>query len=202
MGATPAANGSSRWLIFGAFALVALGLAAGLLILSNGGRSGGISVASEAEVGFARDMMVHHAQAVEMALLIYDRTENDILRSIALDMMLTQQAQIGQMQGWLRLWDVPVAGTDLPMAWMGMPTEGLMTGMATDAQMNLLRQAAGVEADRLFISMMIPHHQSGIHMAEAVLERGDTPVVQAMAQAIIDAQQREIEELEALAAEL
>jgi uncharacterized protein (DUF305 family) len=52
-------------------------------------------------------MIVHHAQAVDMALLLYDRTENPDFKTIALDMALTQQTQIGQMQGWLSLWDMP-----------------------------------------------------------------------------------------------
>jgi uncharacterized protein (DUF305 family) len=46
-------------------------------------------------------MMVHHAQAVEMAEIVRDRTENPQTRTLATDIALTQQAQIGQMQGWL-----------------------------------------------------------------------------------------------------
>lgn len=56
------------------------------------------------EAGFARDMMMHHAQAVDMATLLRDRTEDPEMRQLALDIMLTQQAQIGQMQGWLAVW--------------------------------------------------------------------------------------------------
>lgn len=51
------------------------------------------------EVGFARDMMLHHAQAVDMATLVRDRTDDPDMRQIALDMLLTQQGQIGRMQG-------------------------------------------------------------------------------------------------------
>jgi predicted cobalt transporter CbtA len=51
------------------------------------------------EVTFARDMAVHHAQAMEMALVLRDRSTDAELRQFALDIMLTQQAQIGQMQG-------------------------------------------------------------------------------------------------------
>jgi hypothetical protein len=54
-----------------------------------------------AEAGFARAMMVHHAQAVGMAEIVRDKTENEDVRILATDIALTQQAQIGQMQGWL-----------------------------------------------------------------------------------------------------
>lgn len=55
-------------------------------------------------------MSDHHAQAVEMALLARDRTNDEELRRFALDIILTQQAQIGQMQGWLAVWERPLAG--------------------------------------------------------------------------------------------
>ena len=58
-------------------------------------------------MGFARDMMVHHAQAVEMAEIVRDKTENENVRILATDIALTQQAQIGQMQGWLAVWELP-----------------------------------------------------------------------------------------------
>ncbi|MBZ0283911.1 MAG: DUF305 domain-containing protein [Anaerolineae bacterium] len=159
-------------------------------------------VENSSEAGFARDMIVHHSQAVEMTLLLYDRTDDPTLRSIALDMLLAQQNQIGQMQGWLYLWNIPIASTDLPMTWMGMPTEGLMPGMATDEQIVQLRASTGSEADRLFIQLMIPHHQSGIHMAEAIINQTNIPAVQNLARSVIESQQREIDELELILAEL
>jgi uncharacterized protein (DUF305 family) len=150
---------------------------------------------NSAEAGFARDMMVHHSQAVSMAQLLYDRTQNSELRIIALDIMLSQQTQIGQMTGWLDIWGLPTASPALPMTWMDMPTPGLMEGMATDEQLAALRAAKGNDADRLFIQLMIPHHQSALHMAKAILERSNEPIVVELAQAVIDTQQREIDEL-------
>jgi uncharacterized protein (DUF305 family) len=83
------------------------------------------------EVGFARDMMTHHAQAVDMATVLRDRTADTEMRQLALDIMLTQQAQIGQMQGWLNVWGYPIASIEPAMAWMEMPTTDPMPGMAT-----------------------------------------------------------------------
>lgn len=154
--------------------------------------------ANAAEIGFARDMIVHHAQAVDMAMLLYDRTENPDLKTISLDMALTQQAQIGQMQGWLSVWGEPIASADLPMAWMDMAVSGPMPGMATDDELANLRAADGTDADAIFIPLMIAHHQGGVHMAQGLLARSENPVVRRLAQSIIDAQQREIALLESL----
>jgi uncharacterized protein (DUF305 family) len=154
---------------------------------------------NSAETGFARDMILHHEQAVNMALMLYDRTDNPTLRAIALDMMLGQQNQIGQMQGWLSLWGLPVGSAVPPMTWMGMPVEGLMPGMATDDQLAALSESTGIEADRLFIQLMIPHHQSGVHMASAILEDTSIPAVRDLANSIIATQQREITELQRIA---
>ena len=84
-----------------------------------------------AEAGFARDMIVHHGQAVQMAEIIRDKTKSDSMRLLASDISLTQQAQVGIMQGWLGVWGLPITGTEPAMAWMGHPMEGLMPGMAT-----------------------------------------------------------------------
>lgn len=144
------------------------------------------------DVGFARDMMTHHAQAVDMATLLRDRTDDPEMRQLALDIMLTQQAQIGQMQGWLTLWGYPIARTEPAMSWMGMPTRGPMPGMATPEQINQLRSLTGVEADGLFLQLMIAHHRSGVAMGQAALTRADQPEVRALAQSIVDAQTSEI----------
>ena len=153
---------------------------------------------NSAEVGFARDMMMHHAQAVDMATLLRDRTDDPEMRQLALDIMLTQQAQIGQMQGWLAVWQYPIASTDSAMMWMDMPANGGMPGMATQAQLNELRDLQGVEADGLFLQLMIAHHRGGVLMGEAALARVDRPEVRALAQSIVDAQTSEIVAMQTL----
>ncbi len=147
---------------------------------------------SSADAGFARDMMTHHAQAVDMATLMRDRTDDPQMRQLALDIMLTQQAQIGQMQGWLTVWGYPIASTDPAMSWMGMPTMGPMPGMATPEQLNQLRNLNGNEADGLFLQLMIAHHRGGVIMAEAALQLAKQPAVRALAQSIVNAQMSEI----------
>ena len=175
-------------------ALVNVALAVTIAILSFWlGTRRSLGPGSESpEVGFARDMMTHHAQAVDMATLLRDRTDDPALKQFALDIMLTQQAQIGQMRGWLDTWGYPVASTGPAMAWMGMPTTGRMPGMATPEELNQLRNLSGQEADGLFLQLMIVHHRAGVAMGEAILSQTDRPEVRALAQSIVDAQAGEV----------
>jgi uncharacterized protein (DUF305 family) len=145
-----------------------------------------------AEAGFARDMAVHHAQAVEMAELIRTRTDNPEVRTLAVDISLGQQAQIGRMHGWLDVWGLPVTGRTPAMTWMGMPTEELMPGMATRAQLNELAGLSGAQADARFLRLMIPHHQAGVVMAQAAVNRAGRSEVRRLAEAMVAAQQSEI----------
>ena len=66
---------------------------------------------TSADAGFARDMQVHHAQAVRMAMIIRDRSRDPLLRTIAYDIALSQQEQIGQLHGWLIQWGLPATGS-------------------------------------------------------------------------------------------
>ena len=101
----------------------------------------------------------------------------------------------------LRGMDAPEAAeTDEAMAWMGMPTtHEQMPGMATQEQLDELANASGTDADRLFIELMVAHHEGGVHMAEAAADTGENAEVQAMAEAVITGQQGEIAELQRLA---
>ena len=151
-----------------------------------------------AEAGFARDMMVHHAQAVEMAEILRDRTESEEMRTLAADISLTQQAQIGQIQGWLAVWGLPATGVEPAMSWMGHPTSERMPGMASPEEIEELRQAPPDEVDVRFLQLMIPHHQAALPMAEAVLERTDREEVERLAGAITASQEAEIEAMQDL----
>lgn len=178
--------------------LAALSLVIGLLgYWAGAGRPAGPG-ADSPEVGFARDMMTHHAQAVDMATLIRDRTNDKDLRQLALDIMLTQQAQIGQMQGWLTVWGYPIARTAPSMLWMGMPVAGIMPGMATTEQLNQLRSLQGRDAEVLFLQLMINHHRSGVEMAETAVTLASMPEVRDLAQSMIDGQKSEIDLMQAL----
>lgn len=190
-GATPA-RPLIPWLIAAAVLLLAGGLLGYWL-----GRAP-IPAADSVEVGFARDMSIHHEQAVAMAALVYDRSDNDAVRSLAFDILTTQQGQIGIMTGWLDAWGLPLTSAGPRMGWMGMPMTGLMPGMATAEQMAALRAATGTEADTLFLQLMIPHHRSGMEMAQYVADRTRNESIRRFTAGMAAAQGLEITYMEEL----
>ncbi|OJV92196.1 MAG: hypothetical protein BGO39_09590 [Chloroflexi bacterium 54-19] len=139
------------------------------------------------EINFARDMSDHHAQAVDMAVKIRDRTTDPDLRIFALDIILTQQNQIGQMQGWLTVWQYPLAGAKSMMS-----NHGQMMGMATVEQVYALDTLPVAEAEIAFLQLMIRHHQGGVAMARTVLNQTTRPEVTRLANSIVVGQQSEI----------
>jgi uncharacterized protein (DUF305 family) len=147
-------------------------------------------------------MIVHHAQAVQMAEIIRDKTKSASIRLLAADISLTQQAQIGIMQGWLQAWRLPITGEEPAMAWMGHPTDGLMPGMATPDELDRLYKLPPDRADVLFLRLMISHHEAAIPMAKAILKRTDEPGVRELATAIIESQRAEIENMKAMVDEM
>ncbi|MBV9455076.1 MAG: DUF305 domain-containing protein [Rubrobacter sp.] len=150
------------------------------------------------EVGFTRDMIVHHAQAVEMANIARDRTQDPSIRVLATDILLTQQAEIGQMQGWLDAWALAYTGSEPAMNWMGHPTYGRMLGMASPEEIDRLKQATPKEVDEQFLRLMIPHHQGALPMAQAILELSKRPEVARLAQKIQVSQPTEISGMQAM----
>lgn len=166
-------------------------------------------VAGSVDVGFAQDMTVHHNQAVEMAAIAIANAEDPMVRDLAYDILTTQQNQIGQMTGWLSLWNQPLLPTGDYMTWMdsghdmsghgtspsgtaeqqsGMAT---MPGMASSEDMAALRQARGAAADVLFLQLMLRHHEGGLHMMEYGAQYADVPTVRDLAQTMVDTQQSE-----------
>jgi uncharacterized protein (DUF305 family) len=172
--------------------LLAAGVALALLFASQPPAN------DSAEAGFARDMIVHHGQAVQMAEIVRDRTNSDAMRLLAADISLTQQAQVGIMQGWLGVWGLPIGSSEPVMAWMGHPTDGLMPGMATPDEIDRLSKLPPERADVLFLRLMIAHHEAAIPMAQAILKRTDEPEVSHLASSIIGSQKAEIENMQAM----
>ena len=212
-----AASAPRRWVLIVLACLAIGGLAFAIGRFSTFGVSASASAPANdsAEAGFARDMQVHHGQAVEMAMQIYRTTDDTELRTLAYDIATGQSAQRGEMFDWLVQWGLPQAGAPL-MSWMadtqgahgehegtsGEPVDDAALrasmGMATDAELTELRAATGDAADCLFLELMIRHHEGAIPMAEAVLEQGSEPRVLAVATSMKNAQAAEIGAMESI----
>ena len=194
----------SAWLLVVAvIAALVLGAVGGVLLLSPDATPGD----SSAEAGFARDMSVHHSQAVSMAFMAYNATDDEEIRRLAYDIINTQRAQIGMFSGWLQQWDLSQTSLAAPMAWTDhghekpMASYEDMPGMASDEQLAELEAASGVEAEQLFLELMIDHHRGGVEMAEAVVPLTNREEVQRLAQTIVTGQAGEIEYMQDLLAE-
>jgi uncharacterized protein (DUF305 family) len=162
------------------------------------------------EAGFARDMAVHHQQAVELALLVRDRGAAPAVARLAYDTITTQGAQRGMLLGWLQAWGLSATSARPPMGWMGMsPPSGrdlragvLMPGMASRADRTALAAASGRQADARYLRLMIRHHAGGIHMAVAAADAATTPYVAHLAEGMVAAQRAETELMNRLLADL
>ncbi len=200
----------SRGEVVGLSALLAVAsLLAGLVLGWALFGRGGFPLDGSAEAGFARDMQTHHGQAVEMSLLINDRSTDPGIRILAKDIATSQQHQAGQMFAWLAVWGLSPTGSQPAMAWMGSDHHGatstngekvLMPGMASAADLARLKAASGVEAEKIFLTLMIAHHKGGVEMADAVLARSDRTEVVTLAGSMKISQTAEITAMQQLLA--
>jgi uncharacterized protein (DUF305 family) len=160
-----------------------------------------------AEAGFARDMSAHHAQAVQLAMIAWQRASLPETRSMAYATVTAQQAQIGMMQDWLRQWRLMPTALTPPMTWIpGGPAmlgaDGQMPGMASAADIDRLEHAHGSQVDILFCQLMIRHHLGGLHMIDAILGQSQRPEVIDLARGMKNRQQAEITSLHRMLTEL
>jgi uncharacterized protein (DUF305 family) len=207
-------RGTAVVLSIGALVMVLLGATIGLALAHSGPQTVSISADGKDPVntGFARDMVVHHNQGVLMAHVAeLDSTDAEV-RRMAYDIEFQQTSQIGTMQGWLDLWDVPRITEDARMAWMGSagmadmqmsPTTtagatgalsdgAVMPGMATDAEVKKLEGLKGAASDVFFLQLMIRHHQGGAVMMTYAANHAASKVVQNFASKMEAAQTSEI----------
>jgi uncharacterized protein (DUF305 family) len=151
------------------------------------------------DVAFARDMIPHHRQAIEMADLAADRAASAEVRALAGQIRQAQDPEIVQMAGWLTQWGQPVPGAGQHA---GQDDHHGMPGMMTADEMAALHAAAGAEFDRLFLDMMIRHHEGAVQMAGILRADGVHPAVRQLAETIAASQQAEINQMREILAGL
>src|SRR4051794_10531690 len=145
------------------------------------------------DVTFAHEMIAHHQQAIDTASQAPTKTENaDVLR-LAAQIEAAQQPEITTMEAWLSEWKQP-ATTAMP----GHGHVDATTGMMTNEDMQMLAAASGTDFDRMFLTMMIRHHQGAIDMAKTEQAKGNDTRPKQLAATIIGAQQAEIDHMNSL----
>lgn len=157
---------------------------------------------NEADIAFAKAMVPHHEQAVTMAGLAKTRASSAEVKDLASRIEAAQGPEIATMQGWLAEWgeEAPGDHSDMGMDMGGMDME--MSGMMSDDEMGMLEGASGADFDRMFLEMMIRHHEGAIEMAETEREEGVYEPATQLAEDIASAQQEEIDEMQGLLAGL
>ncbi|MEU4724440.1 DUF305 domain-containing protein [Nonomuraea dietziae] len=137
-----------------------------------------------ADVRFAEGMIPHHRQALEMAGLVDSRTTTKGVRDVARQITLTQKPEITLMSDWL---------SGLGRAAPGHGSHGADGyGMASLEELNRLRAARGPAFDRLFLELMIRHHEGARRMASEELKSGQDQRMRLMANDVYAGQGIEI----------
>lgn len=170
---------------------------------------------NDADIAFVQGMIPHHAQAIDMASLAAGRSQNEKVTQLAAGIEKAQAPEIEQLRRLLKAWgapeSAPMNGMSGSMPGMGTQASGDNSadagamggmgggmGMMSETQMTSLRQASGTEFDRMFLTLMIEHHNGAIEMAQTELDDGQNSDAQALAQKIIDNQKGEVGTMQGL----
>jgi uncharacterized protein (DUF305 family) len=136
---------------------------------------------NQADVVFLQNMIPHHARAITMSQMARNRAASPKVKDLAARIEAEQGPEIQQMRSLLTAWGAPAPATPGGMG------QGQMPGMMS-----------GTGFDRMFLQMMIVHHQSAIDMSQTELAQGSNPDARRLAQQIITAQQAEVREMQTL----
>ena len=150
-----------------------------------------------ADVMFMQGMISHHAQALEMTVLVETRSNREAMALMAERITLSQEDEIAMMQGWLRDRDLMVPDLEAHHA----PDFELMPGMLTVEELAQLEQADGFEFDTLFLELMIKHHVGAVTMVEDLLDQpgsAQDPVLFAFTSDVSADQSSEIDRMNAM----
>lgn len=143
---------------------------------------------NQADVVFLQNMIPHHQQAIMMSQMALAHATTPQVKDLATRIQAAQQPEIDQMHRLLAAWGVPATPG-------GMGPMGGMSGMMGGGQGPGM---SGTTFDRMFLQSMIVHHQGAIDMSQTELAQGSNPEARQLAQKIINTQQAEIKEMQAL----
>lgn len=143
-----------------------------------------------ADFAYARMMIEHHTQALEMTRLAPRQAASGQVKALAERITASQGPEISTMKGWLDTHDGDTRATE--------HQHEAMPGMATEAQLTSLRAARGKAFDQLFLKLMTTHHAGAISMATDVKAQGNNLQIEEMADDVIAQQTSEISRMRAM----
>ncbi|MFC8225963.1 DUF305 domain-containing protein [Streptomyces sp. NPDC057287] len=153
-------------------------------------KAAGDDTPNSADFRYARMMIQHHEQALVLTALVPTRASSPSVERLAKRISAAQKPEIGAMEGWLK----NNGGDEREEA----HDHAAMPGMATDEQIEQLRGARGRSFDRLFLDLMITHHQGAVTMATEALADGNNVLVEEMANDVVAQQTVEIDRMRSL----
>ena len=157
-------------------AAIALAVAAAVLAVAPVAQASGPRGAFDR--AFMKEMVSHHAMAVDMAEMALEKATHPELRETASEIVRTQSAEISRMRRWLR-------------RWYGVGAEPMMTHQ--DMQdMEELEAATGGQFEVRFMMLMTVHHTFAVERAGIASRRAGHRAVRRLARGIVSAQNREI----------
>jgi uncharacterized protein (DUF305 family) len=160
----------------------------------------GTEAHNNADVWFVRQMIPHHQQAIEMSdILLAKQGIDPRVAELANKIKAAEVPEIQQMQDWINQWSNPT----MPAMTSGdlqMPAHGGMIGQLSERELNALREATGTDANSLFLTQMIAHHEDAISVAQTETEEGQYHPAVVMARSIASSQQHEIDTMKGILA--
>lgn len=157
---------------------------------------------NDADVTFAKGMIPHHQQAVEMSDLALTKAGSPKVKDLATRIKAAQGPEIEKMMGWLRDWGQPYTAGEGEHGAMGHGSTGQGgMGMMSTAEMQQLMNASGAAFDRFFLQGMIRHHEGAVTMAKEEQAKGQFADAKQLAGQIITSQEAEIAEMRGLLAD-
>ncbi|MGX1885044.1 DUF305 domain-containing protein [Streptomyces sp. NPDC055287] len=141
-----------------------------------------------ADVAFAKGMIPHHRQALEMAGLAESRAGSAEVKKLAAEIKKAQDPEIETLSGWLTSWGEEVPDGDGGAGHAGHSMSGIMTA----EEMAGLEKSSGEAFDTAFLELMVKHHEGAVEMAKTEQSDGVNRPAQDMAADIVTSQSAEI----------
>ena len=156
---------------------------------------------NQADQKFVQEMIPHHEQAVVMSEMVSNVEVSVETAALATEIIGAQASEIDLMKGFLSDWGVEYDPSADPHA-DHMMSGDESHGMMTDEELAELENSMGSDFEKMWLTMMLAHHKGAIKMAETVIADGKDARVKTLAEAIISEQQKEIELIDSLLANL
>ena len=153
-----------------------------------------------ADINFLQGMIIHHKQAILMSRFAKNRTNNKTILDLADRIDVSQADEIDFMEAWLEskneFQSVSKDNHNLHMK---------MSGMASETQLKKLKSSIGTDFDRLFLQLMIAHHDGALEMVDELKKYPGSaydPLLNEFVSDLVNDQAVEIERMNTIAVNL